>query len=53
MQLWDQVLRVTNVETMLEVGVWKGDYAKQILEQYELIKRYYMIDPVGESSGLE
>ncbi len=44
-QLWDRVLRATNVETMLEVGVWRGDYAKQILEQCEFIKRYYMIDP--------
>jgi hypothetical protein len=30
---------------MLEVGVWRGEYAKQILEQCEFIKRYYMIDP--------
>jgi hypothetical protein len=30
---------------MLEVGVWKGDYAKEILEQCEFIKKYYMIDP--------
>src|SRR6266699_2022748 len=44
-QLWDRVLRATNVETMLEVGVWRGEYAKQILEQCEFIKRYYMIDP--------
>src|SRR4029079_15898546 len=44
-QLWDQILRVTSVETMLEVGVWKGDYAKQILAQCDFIEKYYMIDP--------
>lgn len=44
-QLWDQVLRTSKTETMLEIGVWRGDYAKQILEQCEFIKRYYMIDP--------
>lgn len=43
--LWERILRATNVETMLEVGVWKGDYAKQILAQCEFIQRYYMIDP--------
>lgn len=30
---------------MLEVGVWKGEYAKEILEQCDSIQRYYMIDP--------
>jgi hypothetical protein len=43
--LWESVLRVINVKTMLEVGVWKGEYAQQILAQCEFIQRYYMIDP--------
>jgi hypothetical protein len=30
---------------MLEIGVWKGDYAKEILQRCEFIKQYYMIDP--------
>jgi len=30
---------------MLEVGIWKGEYAQQILKQCEFIQRYYMIDP--------
>jgi hypothetical protein len=30
---------------MLEVGVWKGEYAQQILERCDFIERYYMIDP--------
>ncbi|MCU0525050.1 MAG: class I SAM-dependent methyltransferase [Elainella sp. Prado103] len=44
-QLWDRILRAINVTTMLEVGVWKGDFAKQILEQCEFLQQYYMIDP--------
>jgi len=44
-QLWQQVLSATNAKIMVEVGVWKGDYAKQVLEQCESIERYYMIDP--------
>jgi hypothetical protein len=30
---------------MAEIGVWKGAFAKYILEQCEFIKCYYMIDP--------
>jgi hypothetical protein len=44
-QLWERILKAAKVETMLEVGVWKGDYAQQILKQCEFIQRYYMIDP--------
>ena len=43
--LWERILRATNVKTMLEVGIWKGEYAQQILTQCEFIQRYYMIDP--------
>jgi len=44
-QLWERVLRATNVETMLEVGVWKGEFAQQILTQCRFLQKYYMIDP--------
>lgn len=43
--LWRQVLNATKAKTMVEVGVWKGDFAKEILEQCEIIEKYYMIDP--------
>ena len=45
LQLWEQVLQAIRAETVLEVGVWKGDFAKHLLQQCEFIKRYYMIDP--------
>lgn len=44
-QLWEQILRVTKAETVAEVGVWKGAFAKYVLERCEFIKHYYMIDP--------
>ena len=44
-QLWTQVLSLARVRTMAEVGVWKGDFAREILEQCEFIDRYFMIDP--------
>jgi hypothetical protein len=45
LQLWNQILEVAKVKIMAEVGVWKGEFTKQLLEQCEFIDRYYMIDP--------
>lgn len=45
MQLWGQILRAAEVENIVEIGVWKGDFAKEVLQQSEFIERYYMIDP--------
>jgi hypothetical protein len=30
---------------MAEIGVWRGHFAKQMLERCPLIDKYYMIDP--------
>lgn len=43
--LWQKILNTTNAKTMVEVGVWKGDFAKEVLEHCRLIEKYYMIDP--------
>jgi hypothetical protein len=43
--LWTRILRAAQIRLMGEVGVWKGDFAKHILEQCEFVERYYMIDP--------
>lgn len=43
--LWSQVLKATDTRVMAEIGVWKGDFAKQILEDCGEIEQYYMIDP--------
>jgi hypothetical protein len=44
-ELWERVLVETNTKSMVEVGVWKGDFAKQVLERCEFIDTYYMVDP--------
>lgn len=44
-ELWKQVLDIQQTKTMLEVGVWRGDFAEQILRHCGYIERYYMIDP--------
>lgn len=44
-EFWIHFLQFSNVQTMVEVGVWKGDFAEQILRSCDLIERYYMLDP--------
>jgi len=44
-ELWNRFLKATQVRVMAEIGVWKGDFAKEILEKGDFIERYYMIDP--------
>ena len=44
-QLWCQILSLANVKDMVEIGVWKGDFSKEILEGCDFIDRYYMVDP--------
>jgi hypothetical protein len=43
--LWTDIVRAADVQTMAEVGVWQGAYAKQILGRCDGIRRYFMIDP--------
>lgn len=45
LQLWNKILTAANATTMAEIGVWKGEFAKQILEQCDFINRYYLVDP--------
>jgi len=46
--LWKRILRKAEVTTMLEIGVFRGDFASRILSVCETIKLYYMIDPWAE-----
>ena len=43
--LWVKLLRAVNVRSVLEVGVWRGDFAKQMLQECDSIERYYLLDP--------
>lgn len=44
-ELWASIVQAANMKTILEVGVWKGEYAEEILKRCPMIKKYYMIDP--------
>lgn len=43
--LWVKWLQAIQARSVLEVGVWKGDFAKQILQDCKTVERYCMIDP--------
>jgi hypothetical protein len=44
-QFWIEFIRSTEVRHMAEVGVYRGDFAAEILRHCENLSRYYMIDP--------
>lgn len=42
---WVEFVRRVRVQRMVEVGVYKGDFAAVLLERCQSIEKYYMIDP--------
>lgn len=45
LELWQRLIDRIKPTTMLELGVWKGEFAAHILSHCPTIERYYMIDP--------
>jgi hypothetical protein len=43
--LWSSFIQSIKVKSMAEIGVFRGDFASQILERPNSIIKYYMIDP--------
>jgi hypothetical protein len=43
--LWISLVKSCKVKTMAEVGVYKGDFAYQLLQHCDSIEKYYMVDP--------
>lgn len=44
-EFWINFLKSTKISNMVELGVYKGDFAQQLLKHCDAIKQYYMIDP--------
>lgn len=44
-ELWAKFLEERKPKYMLEIGVFRGDYSKYILDNVPSIETYYMIDP--------
>ena len=40
-----QVLKLSNARNIVEIGIWEGDFTKEMLVRCGVIERYYMIDP--------
>ncbi|MDH3348209.1 MAG: class I SAM-dependent methyltransferase [Desulfobulbaceae bacterium] len=43
--LWEKIVLAIEAEAVAEIGVWKGDFAKDILHRCPGITKYYMVDP--------
>lgn len=44
-ELWIKILKYLQVRRMAEIGVYKGDFASEILSHCNTIETYYAIDP--------
>jgi hypothetical protein len=45
LDLWIHFLQATKVKNIVELGVYRGDFASKLLSQCDLLEKYYMIDP--------
>lgn len=44
-ELWVEIINRTKASSILELGVWRGEFAEHILKNCPSISRYYMLDP--------
>lgn len=44
-EFWSEFIRRAEIKRMVEVGVYQGDFAAEILQQCEGVTKYYMVDP--------
>jgi hypothetical protein len=44
-ELWTSIINEMKAATCAEVGVYKGNFARQILRDCPTIEKYYMLDP--------
>jgi len=45
MEIWRMLCNMLEIETMAEVGIWKGEFSAEMLSNCPSINKYYMIDP--------
>jgi len=44
-EFWAEFIRRAQIKRMVEVGVYQGDFAADILQRCECVTKYYMVDP--------
>jgi Methyltransferase domain len=42
---WAKFIQLSQLKTVVEVGVWKGEFAANILDRCKGIETYYLVDP--------
>jgi methyltransferase family protein len=45
LEMWTKFVHEHDVRTMVEVGVFRGEFARDVLDSCPSIKTYYMVDP--------
>lgn len=45
LELWVELIQLLGVRRMAEVGVYRGDFAREVLQRCESLTKYYMVDP--------
>ncbi len=50
-EFWAEFIRQAEIKRMVEVGVWKGDFAAEILQRCDCLTKYYMVDPWRHLAG--
>src|SRR5579864_527242 len=45
LDFWIEFIRRAQVERMVEIGVYQGDFAAAVLQRCESVTKYYMVDP--------
>lgn len=50
-ELWAELINAKDARVVLEVGVWKGDFAEAILSRCPGVTTYYMLDPWRRLTG--
>jgi predicted O-methyltransferase YrrM len=49
--LWTTIINTTNTQSVLELGVWKGQFAEHLLRECPGIAHYVMLDPWRHLDG--
>ncbi|HYE86578.1 MAG TPA: class I SAM-dependent methyltransferase [Vicinamibacterales bacterium] len=50
-ELWTRLVSAAGVETMVEIGVFRGDFSAEILAHCPRVSTYFMIDPWRHLDG--
>lgn len=45
LEMWTDIVRQSGAKNVVEIGVWKGDFAAHMLQHCSEIEHYAMIDP--------